>query len=302
MPFILKEYKVTIGKKIHVSLIQDAGISPSFAQRMISKARVFDENKVAYKLHEKVRDNNIFIAEFEGHTRGLKPLIIFNNFALFDKPTHLMIHPNSKKTPYSLLDEIRFHLGKDANQVHRIDAETSGLVLVGKNEKSINALGLMFEKKEYKKSYITIVRGEVKNELTINKALNKEGKNIGVRMKTCEESEGKSSITHIKPLLYNKKTNCTLVEAIPITGRQHQIRVHLHSISHTILGDPIYGVSDEDAEAYLDKKLSDEDRLIASGGTRLWLQANYLEFSYEGTIYKIFSKNKDIFKRFEEDL
>lgn len=301
MPFILKKHKATIGKKIHVSLMQDAGLSPSFSQRMVSKARVFDSEQKPYKIYEKVREENVFIAEFEGHTRGLKPLLVFKEFALFDKPSHLMIHPNSKKTAYSLLDEIRYHLGKNANQVHRIDAETSGLVLVGLDEKSINALGNMFEQKEYKKSYIAIVRNELKEERTINKALNKEGKNIGVRMKTCEEGEGKSSITHIKPILYNKKTNCTLIEAIPITGRQHQIRVHLHSISHTILGDPIYGVSDEDAEDYLDKKLSSEDRVKASGGTRLWLQANYLEFTYENKIYKIFSKNKDIFKKFEEE-
>ncbi len=301
MPFILKKYNSCIGKKIHVSLMQDAHLSASFSQRMLSKARVFDLNKHPYKIHEQVRENNIYIAEFEGHTRGLKPLIIFKDFALFDKPSHLMIHPNSKKTPYSLLDEIKYHLGKNANQVHRIDAETSGLVLVGLHDKSINALADMFEQKEYKKSYIAIVRGEMKEDVNINKALNKEGKKIGVRMKVCEEGEGKSSSTYIKPILYNKKTNCTLIEIIPLTGRQHQIRVHLHSISHTILGDPIYGVSDEEAEDYLDKKLSKEDRIKASGCSRLWLQANYLEFTYKNIIYKIFSKNKDIFKKFEEE-
>lgn len=302
MPFILKKHKATIGKKIHVSLMQDAGLSLSFSQRMVSKARVFDEQKKPYKIYEEVREASVYIAVFEGHTRGLKPLISFKNFALFDKPSHLMIHPNSKKTAYSLLDEIRFHFGEDANQVHRIDAETSGLVLVGLNEKSINELGDMFEQKKYKKSYFAIVRNELKEEITINKALNKEGKKIGVRMKTCEEKDGKSSVTHIKPLIYNKKTNCTLVQAIPITGRQHQIRVHLHSIDHTILGDPIYGVSDDDAEDYLNKTLSHENRVKASGGTRLWLQADYLEFSYKDVVYKIHSKNKDIYKEFEKNL
>ena len=63
-------------------------------------------------------------------------------------------------------------------------------------------------------------------------------------MKTCQKEEGgKESITIIKPIKYNKEKDLTLIEAIPLTGRQHQIRVHLHSIGHTILGDPIYGKS-----------------------------------------------------------
>ena len=58
-----------------------------------------------------------------------------------------MVHPISKSTPYSLLDEIRFHFGEDANLIHRIDAETSGLIIVGKNKKSEIELKEMFQKK-----------------------------------------------------------------------------------------------------------------------------------------------------------
>ena len=58
-------------------------------------------------------------------------------------------------------------------------------------------------------------------------------------MATCQSDEGKRSITHIKPLKYNKQRDLSLLEVVPITGRQHQIRVHLYSIDHAILGDPI---------------------------------------------------------------
>ena len=156
----------------------------------------------------------------------------------------------------------------------------------------------MFEKKEYKKSYLAIVKGKVEKELTIDKNLKKEGKTIGVRMATCSKDEGKSSITHLKPLKYNKDKNLSLVELIPITGRQHQIRIHLCSIGHTILGDPIYGVKDNIAEEYLNKTLDSKRRIASSGSYRLWLQANYLEFIYKGIHYKIFSKNNDIYKEF----
>lgn len=297
MPFILKKYNVTKNKKIQIVLLKDLALSPKFSQRMLSRGRIFDKDMNPYGYSDLVKDDYILIAEFEGHTRGLKPLLTFKDFAIFDKPSNLVIHPNSKKTQYSLLDEIRYHFGKNANQAHRIDAETSGLVLVGLNMDAVNDLASMFEKKEYKKSYLAIVEGEVKKEFTIDKALKKEGKNIGVRMTTCSKEEGKESITHIKPIKYNEEKNTTLVEAIPITGRQHQIRIHLLSCGHRIVGDPIYGVDDEYAEQYLNKTLDEEKRFEVSGSSRLWLQANYIEFNYKGTIYKVYSKNKDILEQ-----
>ncbi len=107
-------------------------------------------------ISQSITEDCVYVALFEGHTRGLKPLHIFKDFAIFDKPSNLVIHPNSKKTEYSLLDEIRYHFGETANQAHRIDAETSGLVLVGKHEKATNSLSSMFETKEYKKNLILL--------------------------------------------------------------------------------------------------------------------------------------------------
>ena len=298
MPFILKKYDAPIGEKIQLFLLKNLGYKPAIAHRLISRGRIFDSKHNSYKISELIKEDSIFVALFEGHTRGLKPLHTFIDFAIFDKPSNLVIHPNSKKTEYSLLDEIRYHFGEKANQAHRIDAETSGLVLVGKHEKATNALASMFETKEYKKSYLAIVEGKIEKELTINKNLKKEGKKIGVRMATCQSDEGKESITHVKPIKYNKEKNQTLLELIPITGRQHQIRVHLYSIGHRIVGDPIYGVEDESAEGYLNKTLNDEERFKATGSYRLWLHANYLEFDFQKVTYKIFSKNQEIFKEF----
>jgi len=296
LPFTLKKYKAIKDKKIQFFLENDLKYTPKMAQRLSSKGRVFDENMNTINPGETIPTEYIFIALFEGISRGLKPLLEFRDFAVFDKPTNLMVHPISKNTTYSLLDEIRFHFGEDANLIHRIDAETSGLVIIGKNKKSEIELKEMFQEKKYHKSYLAIVQGEIKKELTINKGLDKEGLLIGVRMKVCEE--GKESITIIKPLKYNKEENLTLIEAIPLTGRQHQIRVHLHSIGHTILGDPIYGVDDENAENYLNKTLSEEDRLKVTKSNRLWLHANYLEFEYKNVTYKIFSKNRDLYNKF----
>ena len=296
MPFTLKKHKAIIGKKIQIFLIHELGLDPKIGQRLTSKGRIFDENMNTINTGDLIPSDYIYIAVFEGISRGLKPLIEFNDFAIFDKPTNLMVHPISKNTPYSLLDEIRFHFGENANLIHRIDAETSGLVIVGKNKKSEKDLKDMFQEKKYHKSYLAIAQGHIKEELTINKGLDREGLVIGVRMKVCDD--GKESITIIKPIKYNKEKDLTLIEAIPLTGRQHQIRVHLYSIGHRIFGDPIYGVDDENAENYLNKTLSEEDRFKVTKSNRLWLHANYLEFEYKNITYKIFSKNQEIFREF----
>lgn len=296
MPFTLKKHKAIKDKKIQIFLVHYLNMEPKLAQRLVSKGRIFDENMNTINTGETIPTEHIYIAVFEGATRGLKPLIEFNDFAIFDKPTNLMVHPISKNTPYSLLDEIRYHFGEDANLIHRIDAETSGLIIVGKNKQSEIALKDMFQEKKYHKSYLAIARGEIKEEIKIDKGLDREGLVIGVRMKVCDD--GKQSVTIIKPLKYNKEKDLTLVEALPLTGRQHQIRVHLHSIGHTILGDPIYGVDDVNAENYLNKTLSEEDRFEVTKSHRLWLHANYLEFTYKDVTYKIFSKNKDLYNEF----
>lgn len=296
MPFTLKKYKAIKDKKIQIFLIHELGLDPKIGQRLTSKGRIFDENMNTINTGETIPTEYIYIAVFEGISRGLKPLIEFSDFAIFDKPTNLMVHPISKSTPYSLLDEIRFHFGEDANLIHRIDAETSGLVIVGKNKKSEIALKEMFQEKKYHKSYLAIAQGHIKEEITIDKGLDREGLVIGVRMKVCDD--GKESVTIIKPIKYNKEKDLTLIEAIPLTGRQHQIRVHLHSIGHTILGDPIYGVDDDSAENYLNKTLSLEDRFTVTKSSRLWLHANYLEFTFKDITYKIFSKNKNLYGEF----
>ena len=288
MPFVLKKYCVPISKKIQLVLIQDLSLDLKLSQRFLSRGRIFDSNNNAYKISDYTKEEYIYVAEFEGKSKGLKPLAIFKDFAIFDKPTHLIVHPISKKTTYSLLDEVRHFFGSSANLVHRIDAETSGLIMCSRNKKSEKVLKTMFENKEFKKSYLAIVEGEIPNKVIINKAIRKEGKKIGVRMTTAQN--GKESRTIIYPLKYDKQKNQTIVKAVPITGRQHQIRVHLYSIGHKIIGDPIYGVDDDIVEKYLLKELSKEERLTHIGHSRLCLQSHYLEFIYKNILYVFKSK------------
>jgi len=291
MPFVLKKFTIKEKKKIQQFLIDEADLNISISQKMLAKGRVFDENNKVLQNGQIVKGEYIQVAMFEGQTRGLKPIFNSKNFAIFDKPSGVMVHPTSRTTEYSLLDEIRYHFGESANLAHRIDQETSGLVLVTKNKYSDMILKEMFETKEYKKHYIAIVDGEISQNITIDSGIKKAtNSKIGVKMTTSED--GKESKTYIEPIKYDNIKNQTIVKAIPITGRQHQIRVHLDSIGHRIVGDPIYGIDEDIADKYLLKKLNNEDRLKYTGSNRLQLHANYLEFIFENIVYKIYSKMK----------
>ncbi len=289
MPFILKKFPVIKGKKIQQFLIDDAKLSISFSQRMLAKGRVFDENNNRLQNGQILKGEYIQIALFEGQTRGLKPLFNTIDFALFDKPSGIMVHPTSKNTQYTLLDEIRYHFGDDANLAHRIDQETSGLVLITKNKYSDMILKEMFENKLYNKEYLAVVKGKISKRIEIDTPIKKDTNSaIGVKMTTSRD--GKESLTTIEPISYDITNNQTLVKAIPLTGRQHQIRVHLNSIGYTIVGDPIYGVDEFYADLYLTRQLDKQKRIEITGSNRLMLHANHIQFIYNKYNYKLYSK------------
>ncbi len=289
LPFVLKRYPVHKSQKIQLFLLNEAKMSMNMVQKVLAKKRVFDDKGFVVVNSQILECPYIEIATFEGKTKGLKPIFEVDDFALFDKPSGLMVHPVSRATKYTLLDEIRYHFGDEANLVHRIDAETSGLVLVSKNKKSEKILKMMFENRKYVKKYLAIIRGNISKEIKINTAISKDNKTIRVKM-TTKNFIGKESLTFITPIKYNDINNTTLIEAIPRTGRQHQIRVHLDSIGHPILGDPVYGVDEKIANDYLLKNLSNQDRLKFTGAKRLMLHSNNISFIYKNIQYDICSK------------
>jgi 23S rRNA pseudouridine1911/1915/1917 synthase len=291
MPFVLKKFKVNQNEKIDIFLMKNLHYNQKNIQKLLDRGRVFDSYKNNIKKGQSIPTSEIYIALFEGITRGLKPLFQTQDFAIFDKPTKVMVHPISKYTPYSLLDEVKYHFSDSANIVHRIDAETSGLVLISKDKKSEIELKTMFERRAYTKKYLAIVDGKIEQSLTIDKPISKDtDSQIGVKMKV--DSKGKESLTKITPIAYDLTKNQTLLDVEIFTGRQHQIRVHLYSIGHKIVGDPIYGVDENIADSYLNKTLSDEDRIKYTKANRLMLQANSLEFKYKQIFYKFYSKQK----------
>ena len=292
MPYIKKEFKTIKGKKIEEFLNQDIRIDSKLLLTLLEKGKITDENNKRLQKNQIIKSEFIYIVIFEPQTKGLKPIFNSFHFAIFDKPSGIMVHPSSHQIGlYTLLDEVKYYLGEKASLVHRIDAETSGLVLVSKNAFSDMVLKNMFEEKLYTKKYKALVEGEIKKELEINTPITNDTGLIKIKMKI--DIKGKESTTIIKPISYDEKTNQTLVEAIPLTGRQHQIRVHLNSIGHKIIGDPLYGVDEIFANNFLKNAISKEKRYEISGNYRLMLQAEHLEFKFLDNTYNF--KSKQIF-------
>jgi 23S rRNA pseudouridine1911/1915/1917 synthase len=202
--------------------------------------------------------------------------------------------------PTSLNDEIKHRFGHDANITHRIDQETSGLVLAARNKVSERVLKMLFEERQITKKYIAMVKGHLKEPLDIQEPLlRREDESSIIRMIVRVHPEGKPSRTFIKPLEYFPDTDTTLVEASPYTGRQHQIRVHLFHVEHPIIGDPIYGQDEKDAVRFLDREMSLEERFSNTRASRLLLHAHSLEFTYNDVPYHVLSKEDFVTQCFD---
>lgn len=271
-------------------MINELGLGQPEAQRLIAKGRLSQNGIVMSNQAGYIEGDFDFIC-FEPLSLGLPATFIAPDFAVYDKPSGVLIHPQCRTTPYSLSDEIKHRFGHDANVAHRIDQETSGLVLASRNKDAERVLKMLFEDREITKRYLALVHGHLEHSMDIQEPLlRREDTNTLVRMVVKVHPDGKASRTFIKPLHYFPEFNMTLVEASPLTGRTHQIRVHLFHVKHPIVGDPIYGQEEADIIKFLDKEITAEERLIKGGASRLLLHAYSLEFEYEGNRFHIVSK------------
>jgi len=290
LPFITKKLHAPTRQKALLFLIRELGLGQPEAQRLIAKGRLSQNGIVMSNQMGFIEGDFDFIC-FEPLSLGLAATFVAPDFAIYDKPSGVLVHPQSRRTAYSLNDEIKHRFGHDANVTHRIDQETSGLVLASRNKKSERVLKLLFEERQITKRYLAMVHGEVKHPLDIQEPLlRREDPSTLVRMVVKVDLEGKASRTFIKPLQYFPEYNMTLVEASPLTGRTHQIRVHLFHVKHPIVGDPIYGQDEIDVARFLDKEISLEERFHKSGASRLLLHAHSLEFVYKEHSYHIVSQ------------
>ena len=259
------------------------------AQRLIDKGRLICDGTVVSEKNA-LLSGEICLIEYETNPRGLKPIFECDKFAVFDKPSGVLSHPNGRHCEYSLNDEIWSLYGREAAVAHRLDCETSGLIVVGKDKNAVVNLKKLFENRQVYKSYVALAHGKISENLRIeaNMDLANDYDDVKMRMQICED--GKSAVTEILPLEYFADIDATLVRAVPLTGRQHQIRLHLFHVEHKILGEPLYGLSRLQIEKILDKEMSESERILTTGAPRLLLHADEISFKFDGIEYKIKSK------------
>ena len=168
------------------------------------------------------------------------------NMLVVNKPSGMLTHPTTIETTGTLVNALLFKYGENLSDVngefrrgilHRLDRNTSGMLMVAKNNKTHEYLVEKMKQGEMTKKYLAVVKGVIEeDEFTINKPI---GRNPNQPHKMAIVEGGKESISKVKVL--ERYKDATLLEIHLITGRTHQIRVHLSSIGHPVYNDTLYG-------------------------------------------------------------
>ena len=169
-----------------------------------------------------------------------------NDVILINKPQGMVVHPAPSHYEDTLVNALLYHCGEELSSingknrrgiVHRIDKDTSGLLMVAKNDYAHKFLSQQLKEHSVIRKYNAIVFGNIKeNKFTVDAPI---GRHPIKRLKMAVLEDGRNAITHVRVL--EEFDGYTYIEARLETGRTHQIRVHLSYINHPILGDEVYG-------------------------------------------------------------
>ena len=200
-----------------------------------------------------------------------------------DKPPMLTVHPAGRHLTDTLIQKVHAIYGSRAlprssrpRLCHRLDRETSGIVLIGKHPRAHSALMQQFENREVSKEYLAVVQGSPELEGgVIDHALG-PARASAIQIKMTTVARGLASRTEWN--VVRRHRGCTLVACRPLTGRQHQIRVHMAAIGHPLVGDKLYGPDEQYFQRAADGTLTDAD-LAALEFPRQALHAHRLSFT-----------------------
>ena len=205
--------------------------------------------KASYKVKEndEIKIIKEYVEEIDLEPENIPLDIVYENenIIIVNKPSGLVVHPGSGNPCHTLVNALLYHtknLSDGFNTlrpgiVHRIDKDTSGLILIAKNNKTHELLADDFKHKRIKRKYIALVKGILEhNHITIDAPIGRDKKDRKKMMVT--DINGKEAVTHINVL--KRYDKYTLIECELETGRTHQIRVHLAYIGHPLYNDPVY--------------------------------------------------------------
>ena len=241
------------GKRLDAYIAtKNENITRTSAQRMIEEGNILvngKKQKVAYKINiddvvtvvpEEIKEISI-----EAEDIPIDVIYEDKDIIVVNKPKGMVVHPANGNYNGTLVNAIMgmcketlSGIGGELRPgiVHRLDKDTSGLLIIAKNDKAHVKMSDQIKNHEVKKTYIALVRGVIKeNEATIDMPI---GRSTSDRKKMAVNKEGKNAITHIKVI--KRYDKYTLLQVTIETGRTHQIRVHLSYIGYPIIGDTTY--------------------------------------------------------------
>ena len=241
-----------VGKRIDAFLAGNTEYSRAHIQKMIENEKVLvngNKTKVSYKV-QKDDEINLEVEvpkeiALEAQEIPIDVLYEDNDIIVVNKPKGMVVHPANGNPDGTLVNAV-MAICKDSLSgiggeirpgiVHRLDKDTSGVIVVAKNDKAHINMSEQIKNHEVEKTYIALVKGFVKEEeATINMPI---GRSTRDRKKMAVNKNGKNAITHIKVL--KRFDKYTLLKVNIETGRTHQIRVHLSHIGYPIVGDYTY--------------------------------------------------------------
>mgnify|MGYP005769790627 FL=1 len=245
------EVKDEIEERVDSYLAKELNISRSKVQKLIKQGLVTVNEKVVssnyiVKCGDFISVNDDLDYEISVEAEDIDIDVVYedSDLLVINKASGMVVHPAPGHYSHTLVNALLYRFQISGGEkyrpgiVHRLDKDTSGLMLVAKNEKTHEKLSRMIANKEVERHYLAIVDGVIKHDTgTIDAPIGRDANN---RQKMAvTDVHGKEAVTHFRVL--EIFSNHTLVECILETGRTHQIRVHMAYIGHPVSNDPLYG-------------------------------------------------------------
>ena len=245
------------GERLDKFIADNSDISRSYAAKLCDEGLVTLSDKQLKKKDRVSVGDKIVIQipeptelSVEGEDIPLDIVYEDSDVIVINKPQGMCVHPAVGNESGTLVNGLVYHCGNELSAingvirpgiVHRIDKDTSGLLIVAKNNDAHLKLSEQLKERKALRKYIAIVNGNIREDGgTVNKPISR---NPSGRKKMAVVAGGREAVTHFNVL--ERFGQYTLIECILETGRTHQIRVHMASIGHSIVGDPLYGIKKE---------------------------------------------------------